>query len=150
LKYLLFAGAPNTGKTESILELAKHIRDVFGYKEVKNTIPEKGDFHCVLEKLNKKVLIQSDTDLISCVRKLKRFYDDNKDVNLIITSVRDIVDSMRYRLEREMNMSEEDTIVEIPLGKVRRGNNREECISWYTNNIQKIAQRIIRFEPFNL
>ena len=150
MKYLFFGGAQNTGKTESILQLARKLRDDFDYKEIYKVIPERGDFQCILKKKNNKVLIQSDTDLPGCIKRLKKFYDENTDVDVVITSIRDIVDPMRYRLEKEMNITSKDYTFEIPLGKVKRGRNREKCKIWYLELVQKLVKIIIKSEPFNL
>ncbi|MDA3886870.1 MAG: hypothetical protein PF638_14880 [Candidatus Delongbacteria bacterium] len=151
MKYLFFGGAPNTGKSESILKLAKKMRDEFDYKEIYKVIPERGDFQCILEKANIKVLIQSDTDTPGCIKKLKKFYSENTDIYLIITSIRDIVDPMRNLLKKEMNISNEDYTFEIPLGRVtRRWNKRVNCISWYLDSVQKLAIEVVESKPLSI
>lgn len=151
MKYLFFGGAQSTGKTKSITRLKdKLIGEDFNYKlKDYNSLPNE-DFQCILEKDGKKVLMHSCTDLKYCIDAFFNFYCQNKDVDVVIISIRDEVDPMRKILLDKLSPAPFDYIFEIPLGKVRRGETRGKCIEWYNEKIDKLALQVIENEPFNL
>jgi hypothetical protein len=150
MKYLLFGGAPNTGKTESIYRLTKKLIDTKGYLVINGEEPSSNsDFQCIIEKDGRSVLIHTHTDLPGCIDQLVEFKSNNKDISIIISSVRDESDYLRDRLFDELSILTNDYF-EIPLGKVKRGESRSECIEWYLTGIEKLALKIVEMEPFNL
>ena len=150
MKYFLFAGAANTGKTESIYRLTKKLIENKKYEILKGEFPDTiKDFSCILIKRDFRILIHSYTDLPGCIKELKEFYQNNSHINLIITATRDKSDYMRNRLFNELDISL-DNIFEIPLGKVKRGMSRQLCIDWYLDSIEILALKIVEMSPFNL
>jgi hypothetical protein len=151
MKYLFFGGAPSTGKTGSITRLTDKLINEYGYTIIEGFFPNNGkDFQCIIEKDWKKVLIHTYTDNHTCINAFFNFYAQHKDVDTIIISIRDEVDYMRKVLWDRLSPTASDHVFEIPLGKVRRGDTRNDCLKWYSERIDKIALQIIKIDPFIL
>jgi len=149
MKYLFFGGARNTGKTKSIFQLANYLIVVKGYEVISGKIYDTPrDFQCVIEKDNRKVLIQSYSDDIKCIKAFSEFLKKNAGVEIVIIAIRDNSDRMRSKLFEAIGHI--DYELEIPLAKVKRGNSRENCLKWYLDNIEKLSEQIIVSDPFNL
>ncbi|MGV6862637.1 MAG: hypothetical protein ACWA41_12770 [Putridiphycobacter sp.] len=151
MKFLLFGGARDTGKTEIIYRLANFLTQR-GYTIEAGEIPiEIKDFKCVLKGKKGTVLIHSYTDDVKSIKALCDFYGINVTVNIVITSIRNQGDYMRWRLIKDFPIDfENDTFVEIPLGKVVRGEMRRENIKWYLRAVEMLSQRIVLAPPFEL
>ncbi len=151
MKYIIFSGTRDTGKTKSVYRLTKKLISQDNYTVISGHFPNIiKDFKCILEKGHTRILIHSYTDNHACINALDNFYSDNNNVSHIITTARDIVDPMRSRLFNVLKISDKDNLFEIPLGKVRRGPTREECIKWYLGSIEELAYKIVKSSLFNL
>ncbi|WP_298157167.1 hypothetical protein [Flavobacterium sp.] len=158
MKYLLFSGAPGTGKTGSIARLAdmliitKRFRVVSGHYPP--IVPQK-DFRVILEGLdNRKNLIRiylnSATDTKKIIKDCKAFYDANQPVDIIVSSIRDVF-SVRTDFFAIMKVNNAtDYLLELPLGKVRRGTHRTLCLVWYEQKLDILVKHILESNPFNL
>jgi len=150
MNYLLFGGAMNTGKSESVYKIAYYLENTKKYTPRFISVPSSfGDFQCILEKDEKVILIQSGTDQVNQIKELKRVKELNKDITHIITAIRNEGDNMRIRFEQILEINSRDYIFEIPLGKVIEGKNRGTNIVWYLERIFNVAKEIIKNLPFN-
>jgi len=152
MKFLLFGGARNTGKTESISRLTENLINK-GYKEIysKTIVNKYCDFQCVLQGKEKTILIHSHTDNIYSIKKLIEFYKSFDKIDIVITSIRNMDDGMRKNLKEMFPIDFlEDEVVEIPLAKVVSGKTRGRNIVWYLDKIEKLTLKLIELEPFEL
>lgn len=158
--YLLIAGAPNTGKTETVYDIGALLSN-FGYQPTSGIFvtPRPApvtDFTCIMDGVNingaaRKVLVNSPSDLTGNIENLKRWIDDNPAVDVIITSVRDGVDPMRIYMFSHLAINPAtDTVIEIPLAKITRKNNFPATLNWYRTSIINLLAGIIRQPALNL
>lgn len=155
---LLFGGAPNVGKSETIFRLANRLVSV-GFRIVNGSIPASfNDFRVVLEGTNKtgtdiKIIINSATDTVDIINNFKNFYDSNGgSYDIMISSVRDHNFWPRNNFFRIMNInSTKDFILEIPLAKItRRDSNKIVALNWYEEQIDALVKHTLSNTPFNL
>ena len=150
MNYLLYGGARNTGKSQSIYRITNFLIDIKNYTLIDGVFPSKFlDFTCVLEKGDNKILIQSGTDTVKLIIELKRQRDINKGITHIITANRNKSDYMRGRFSQILDIKPTDYVFEIPLGKVVRGNTRNINLNWYLEGILNISKKIIKIPKFN-
>ncbi|MDW7692725.1 hypothetical protein R9C00_11675 [Flammeovirgaceae bacterium SG7u.111] len=150
MNYLLFGGARDTGKSESVYNLANHLVRNLSYSVRSGNLPNSyAEFQCIIEKNDNVILIQSYTDLVQNIKSLKGIFNSNPDITHIITANRNEGDYMRQRFRNIMNITSNDYVFEIPLGKVISGNTREINIKWYLKGILKVAIGISNQSPFS-
>ena len=171
MKCLLFAGAPNTGKSQSNYHLAKYLINDKGYnfknpeegfieideqgkktlngKPIENIHNDKNPSKDVAGLLvndsntSKSILFHSYVDSDDCLNQLKKRIQKNKDAYLLITSIRNESDKMHEKtneLLKEMGIIDK---IEIPLGKVVKGKNRDADVNWYLNSIHTLSKNLI-------
>jgi len=149
MKGLFFGGARNTGKTESIYRLTKYLEETKAYSVIAGrTYITLHEFQCILKKDHKKILIHSYSDDIRSINNFAKFYKENAPVDILIIAIRDESDNLRNQLFKTIGVL--DFKLEIPLGKVKRGESRELSIEWYLNEIEQISKHIIESKPFNV
>ena len=152
--YLLIGGAPSVGKTEAITRIAELLRRI-NFTPIAGTFPPtQKDFRVVMEGIDKngkriRILINSATDNEQLISKLKSFYDENDSVDFVISSVRDVF-GIRDALFSIMNIRANDTVIEIPLGKVRTGVNRPVALEWYQNRLDNLIALTLSNSPFEI
>ena len=159
MKYLLFGGAPNTGKTGSITRLAALLITTKGFSVTVNwnypPTSTNRDFRVILEGLDNKknlirIYINSATDTKKIIQDCKNFYDANHSIDIVISSIRDIFSARTdfFNIMKVNNST--DYILELPLGKVRRGNHRPLCLNWYEQKLDNLVKNVIENDPFSL
>lgn len=159
MKYLLFGGAPNTGKTGGITRLAELLITTKGFSVTANwnypPTSTNRDFRVILEGLDNKknlirIYINSATDTRKIIQDCKKFYDANHSIDIVVSSIRDIF-SARIDFFNIMKVNNStDYILELPLGKVRRGNHRPLCLKWYEQKLDQLVKNVIENNPFSL
>ncbi|GHC66579.1 hypothetical protein [Ulvibacter litoralis] len=150
MNYFLFGGARDTGKSKSVYNIANFLINTRGYKVRSGSFPAKySEFWCIIVKDDKVILIQSYTDLVKTIKDLKKVRDSNKDITHIITANRNEGDHMRSRFRKILNITTNDYVFEIPLGKVISGKTRSANIVWYLDGVLRIAKEITNNTPFN-
>ncbi len=158
MNYLLFGGAPQTGKTSSITRIVDYLINQKGYVIVNqfNYLPSQNtvDFKVILEKKsklnNKRIYVNTASDTKRIIKDCKHFLNNNTPVDIIVSSVRDKY-SPRTNFFKIMNVNMNlDYVLEIPLGKVSRGKNRLNCLNWYNTKIDEITQKILDTNPYNV
>jgi len=158
MNYLLFGGAPATGKTSGITRITRTLINVKGFVVISGTFPPLAphiDFRIILEgfdsnKTKIRIYINSATDTKKIIQDCKKYHDLHQPVHIIISSVRDIF-SIRTDFFSIMKINNTiDYICEIPLGKVRRGKHRVLSLNWYETKIDKIVIDLLEATPFNL
>jgi len=155
--YLLIGGAQSVGKTQTIIRTADYLLNN-GFKLKEGIYPNaKKDILILIEGLDKaknkiRIIINSGTDTIYLIQKLKNFYDDNLPIDFIISSVRDDGAFPSREFYKIMNISQPtDTVIEIPLAKItRRGVHTNPAISWYEDTIDKLIKHVLSNNPFNV
>jgi hypothetical protein len=159
MKYLLFGGAPNTGKTGSITRLAALLINTNGFSVISNwnypPTPANSDFRVILEGLDNnknliRIYLNSATDTEKIIQECKNFYDASQRVDIIVSSIRDI-HGLRSEFLNTMKINNSiDYILEVPLAKVRQGKNRGLCLKWYEQKIDELVIIALKNAPFNL
>jgi hypothetical protein len=154
---LLLGGAESVGKSSAIFEIAYFLHHSKGYHITAGTLPSTPiDFRVVLEGNNSqnkhvRIIINSATDTTKIINDFKKFYTLNGNYDILISSVRDDGFRTRTIFFKIMGIGlPKDFILEIPLGKVRRGSRRTTAITWYTEKLKTLSEHILVYPPFNL
>ena len=150
MKYLLFEGAANTGKTSAVIRIANHLVNNFNYQVVAgNTIPSvqsKKDFYSLMENstTRKRIVVNSPSDYITVIDDFKCFYDNNQPVDIVISSCRE-EKYLREHFYTSFNINDSDDVVVIPLGKITRRNEnlKKQSMKRYKECIDSLAQRFL-------
>ncbi|MDR1124309.1 MAG: hypothetical protein LBL61_07020 [Elusimicrobiota bacterium] len=150
MKYVLISGAQSVGKSETVFRLANHLVKNKGYIDINNAIPQQQeDFFAILEKNGMFIAIKSGADYSAI--HFKQFCNkSNKPINLIISAIRDEIDPLYKDFYDCFNISNNDYVLEIPLGKVRRGVQRKPALDWYRKTIDNLLQMSIEKTPFSI
>ncbi|MEZ7516092.1 hypothetical protein [Flavobacterium frigidarium] len=159
MKFFVISGAPNTGKTTAINNVAEWLTsgvittDIYGKLLpifLPNTKGKYSDFSIVIISHGKKIIIPSATDDRPWMNKLIEKIKQNPDAEIVITSCRDI------DLEREYFLTNlrpyASFLLESPLGKITR-KNKERLVAaqkWYKNTLILMHQHILSNNPYNL
>ena len=154
---LLIGGAQSVGKTEAVFRLTQNLL-ANGFNVTAGTVPATvADFTAILEGSNKsgqqiRILVNTATDTVSIINRLRQFYDNNGIVNILISSIRDHDSWPRAAFFRIMNISPATNhITEFPLAKItRRGTQFQKALSWYIQNIDPLIRRTLSLAPFNV
>ena len=168
MKCLLFAGAPDTGKSSSISLLAKYLIKQEGFKlfdfdqefkslvEGKFTEEKKGedtitDVAGILIKDKTAIIIQSYNDDLKTLKGLIWRISVSKEIltnlgieNMIVISAnRNRTDRIHEKTIKNLSDEGIEQIVEIPLGRMIRGKKRDADVNWYLNSIQTLSKNLI-------
>ncbi len=156
MENLLIGGAPSVGKSETIYRLANRLIGK-GFVVVAGSIPTTfNDFKIVVEGINineKKIriIINSPTDTVAIINDFKSFFNANGNYDILISSIRDNDFWPRRDFFRIMGISENENLVEIPLGKItRRGRNFSVALDWYKVKIDKLIDHTLSNKPFEI
>jgi hypothetical protein len=168
MKYLLFGGAPNVGKSGAVYRTANYLISK-GYKVIDGSIPatftsppSPPEFFAILEGVNQKgkttrIAVNSGTDSAPKVKEFKTFLDKALNhigqIDIIITSIRDDFEPANPKNERNMmkkilGIVAADFLLEIPLGKVRGGSGRPNALVWYEGTVDTLTQYVLDKYPF--
>ncbi|RYF26788.1 MAG: hypothetical protein EOO42_00600 [Flavobacteriales bacterium] len=156
MKYLLFGGAPNVGKSESIYRLALHLLTI-GFTDVHSSVPTIfSDFRAILTGIDKngklvRIIFNSATDTPGLIKAFKDFYDLNGSYDILVSSIRDDDFWPRKDFFSIMGISPTSTdITEIPLAKITRRNDFQMALDWYIEKLDKLTLHILANTPFEL
>lgn len=91
MKYLLFEGASNVGKTAATIRCANNLINNQGYVCVNGNVPTAGskkDFKAVLENANaksgaKRIIVNSASDYQEILDECKNFADSNTPYDIV-------------------------------------------------------------------
>ncbi len=148
MKYLLFEGSTNVGKTNAIIRFAHNLLSNHGYSCIVGKIPAIGsgkDFQAVLEKAKssdglKKVIINSASDTTDIINDALSFTNANSPYDAIISSCRE--ESYLYKhFYTVFNISNSDKVFEIPMAKINHRNVslKQHGMKWYKEKTDKLA-----------
>lgn len=162
MNYLLFGGQPNSGKTSAVSRLANTLISVpFSFNVIEGTFPPaRGtDFLILIERkisgMSQFILINSPSDTALPINNLKNLIDKHvdKNIDLVISSVRDI-NWERTHFFSTLKINQTDAnIFEIPLARVtRKGTSGlfTPSINWYEATLDRHVNFTITNPPFNL
>lgn len=145
MKYLLFEGSSNVGKTTAIIRFANNLVNKHGYFCVNGNIPAAGsnkDFKAVLENTNaKRIIVNSASDYLETLDECKSFVDSNKPCDIIISSCRMEQDLYSYFFKIFSVDNSTDKIFEIPMAKINHRNQalKKHAMKWYKDKIDALA-----------
>lgn len=157
MKFLVISGAPDTGKTTAINNIALWltrgviITDIDG-----NPLPtflpdpngEYWDFSIVIILNGRKLIIHSATDDLNNMDALIEKIILHPDTEIVITSCRDIYWERNYFIHNIRPFS--TFFLESPLGKITRRNDFQLADSWYKSSLLDLHQHILINNPYNL
>ncbi|MDN3621391.1 hypothetical protein QWY81_18145 [Polaribacter undariae] len=154
---LLIGGAQNVGKSETIYKIANNLVGK-GFIAIAGSIPPAfDDFTVVLKGFDKKgqkvnVIITSATDTTDIIKNFKKFFDENGNYDILISSVRDDDFYPRKQFFDIMGINPNDkNLVEIPFAKItRRGGNFAVALNWYSEKTEKLIIHTLNNNPFNI
>jgi len=155
MKHLVFTGPPNSGKTTLIGNLARQFSEQAEYSIIEyNSIfpdvehdgayhlPDGRDFYILLQNNGKYVLFFSWGDIPSAIDKLAKLLSQLAEIGmspyLVIMSSRDASDWLYNHTEQMLGLNQHNKI-EIPLGRMVRGNRRNQAVEWYLNSIMELV-----------
>ncbi|HRB71513.1 MAG TPA: hypothetical protein PK776_06655 [Flavobacterium sp.] len=172
---LLLGGAPNVGKTGTIIRLYFDLLDRLNintlqdqkklpqevHKTPKGKIPN--DFMWILEIQDQehktiRIIINTAADDTKSINAFKKFFDDNfgeKGYDILISPIRDDFNkpNSRYRnlfLTKIPINNTGDFILEIPCGEANINGVRRTALEWYQDKIDDLIEHILKNAPFNL
>ncbi len=147
MKYLLFEGSSNVGKTSAIIRMANKLVSRYGYNCI-GTIPTSGcncDFKAVLERTLKngdtrRILVNSASDTPKIIDAFKDYASCNGPYNMIISSCRE-EDFLYNYFCKTFSISNEDIVLEIPMAKINHKNEslKQKGMKWYKDKIDHLA-----------
>lgn len=149
MKYLLFEGASNVGKTTAIIRFANSLINNHGYVCVNGNVPAAGsnkDFKAVLKNVNaksgaKRIIVNSASDYPETLDECKSFADSNKPYDIVISSCRMEQDLYSYFFKIFSVNNSTDKIFEIPMAKINHRNQalKKHSMRWYKDKIDNLA-----------
>lgn len=157
MKFLVISGAPETGKTTAINKIAQWLTNGVITTDVNGTIlpsflPDSlgkyGDFSIIIILGNRKIIIHSATDDKKCMNQLKEKIKLHPDIEIVITSCRDIKWERDYFISNIRPFSK--FYLESPLSKITRRNDFILADNWYKDTLFKMHQHILSNNPYNL
>ena len=157
MKFFVISGAPSTGKTTAINNIAQWLTtgviktDIYG-QLLPSFLPDANgnyyDFSIVIIIKEKKIIIHSASDDTSKMDALIEKIKQNPDTEIVITSCRDIY------LERDYftaNIRPYATFfLESPLGKITRRNDFTLADDLYKDILLQMHQHILSNNPYYL
>ncbi|MBE6348641.1 MAG: ATP-binding protein [Spirochaetaceae bacterium] len=151
-KFIFISGAPNTGKSTTLKELYKFLKNTKKFKETKSKIIANDEGMFILEGYNNKgksikILINYPSDTVSIIDSVFEFYEKNKPFDIVITSIRDMYCERDCLLE---TFKINEDFIELPLAKVTRKNDKEIACKNYYERVFTLAKSILALPPFNL
>lgn len=158
MKFLVVAGAPDTGKTTAINKIAEWItiRGSITTQTNGTSLPfflpnSKGkyqDFSIVIIYRDVKIIIHSATDDLFNMNVLIEKIKQNPDTEIVITSCRDIYWERDYFTANIKPFA--TFFLESPLGKITRRNDFMLADNWYKDTLLDIHHLILSNNPYNL
>ncbi|WP_312364261.1 hypothetical protein [Sphingobacterium sp.] len=173
MNFFIISGAPNTGKTSVLNVLANEflnhvyvgrLQNILNYDILNtptNTLPtfainnhgKYDDISVIAEFGNKKVLFHSATDDFACIDKLRQIILLHSDIDIIITSCRDIdyPGNERTLLQKLINPTK-DFVIEVPRGRISRTKNTNKTLAnvWLLNSSMNLYLYLLGQSPFSL
>jgi GTPase SAR1 family protein len=158
MKYLVFAGPGDVGKTTIIGRMARSLISQ-GFKVVDegiSTMPDNSgyglpkklhdDFYVLLEKNGKFIVLYSWGDnekvITWLANYLKELYDRGLRIFLVIMATRDGSEGLYNFTSRVIGLDNSNRI-EIPMGRMVRGTRRSPGLDWYVNSLSNIIEASI-------
>jgi|688.fasta_scaffold01664_7 hypothetical protein len=157
MKFLVISGAPQTGKTTAINNIAQRLTNGVISTDVNGTIlpsflPDSAgkywDFSIVINLRGRKIIIHSASDDVNCMNQLIEKIKQNPDTEIVITSCRDIYWERDYFTANVRPFA--NFFLESPLGKITRRNDFNLADDWYKDTLFEMHQHILSNNPYNL
>jgi hypothetical protein len=149
MKYILIGGAQSVGKTGTIYRLAKYFLNCKGFIDVLPSVPKtQRDFTAILDGKDKngekiRIAVNSATDTPDIIQSFKELLDRNKDISMVISSIRDDNFYPRKEFFHIIGITEDDIDFELPLAKItRKGKNRNMALKWYKKTIDIFLKKL--------
>ena len=149
MKYLLFEGGQNVGKTTAIIRFANSLINNHGYVCVNGNIPVAGstkDFKAVLENANaksgaKRIIVNSASDYPKTLDECKSFADSNLPYDIVISSCRMEKKLYSYFFKIFSVNNSIDKVFEVPMAKINHRNQalKNHAMKWYKDKIDSLA-----------
>lgn len=153
MKYLLFEGSSNVGKTTAINRFAHNLISNYGYSCIVGAIPginSKNDFQVVLENKTaktgkKRIVINSASDYASTIDCVKEFCDNNGSCDVLISSCRE-EKKLYDHFFKVFSISSNDKVFELPMAKISHRNAilRKNGIKWFKEKVDILADFLFR------
>lgn len=156
MNYLFLSGATDTAKTFVLDSLEMDIQNM-GITCIIRQPTSNGDFVSLLQHDidGRYILINSASDIQASLEDLIHFVDTectpcNIKLDTIITSLRDSTYPQRQSFLNYFNISLNDAIVDIPMGRPRTGLQRAGSRIFLTHTTLNLIKHILHLSPFNL
>ncbi|WP_169779997.1 hypothetical protein [Campylobacter curvus] len=153
---LLIGGAPNTGKTTLIAQIKGEFEKA-GFQIIDKI--ENGQINvdftvCFMSKSldgkDVKIILNPPSDDRSSIDNCYGFMEKHKPFGIFISSIRDIGETKNYFDDKILKKFSFSNILQIPLAKTTRRNEKENASKWYKDTNLKLAKHILANSPFNL
>lgn len=148
MKYLLFEGSSNVGKTAAINRFAHNLISNYVYDCIVGILPginSKSDFQVILENKSVKngknrILINSASDYTGIIDCVKTFCDSNAPCDVIVSSCREERRLYNYFFNA-FSISSNDKVFELPMAKInhRDATLKKGGIKWFKEKVDVLA-----------
>jgi len=174
MNFLILSGAPNTGKTSIINQLADellntkyvgHLNLIIDYSNMnspsynlpsfsKNSNGKYNDICVLVEIGTRKVIFHSASDDRQCIDMLAEMLKQHSNVDTVITTCRDIDqprDERSYMYNKVINPYN-SFLLEIPRGRISRTNpnNFSNALLWYETQTLTLCRHNLSQAPYYL
>ena len=161
-KFLLISGASDTGKSTVIGCIDNYLRNDKKFVEQNRFKITQDENAFILEGVDNtgtkiRIFINYPADNTTIINKVYSCYDKEKtSCDIVISSIRDM-DWERDEVLKIFNIIKHDTteipdpiIVEIPIAKITRRNNRTKILQDYHSRVFKLAKNVLSSSLFNI
>ena len=153
MKYLLFEGSSNVGKTTAINRFAHNLISKYSYNCVVGNLPPVGskkDFQIVLENKNsnngkKRVMVNSASDSTDIIDSAKVFCNSNTPYDVIVSSCREEVNLYNHFFT-VFSISPNDKLFELPMAKINHRNPtlKAHGMKWFKDKVDILADYLFQ------
>ena len=162
MKFLVYTGAQDSGKTSSVWRLAHHFERI-GFdldpNGVDSNFPDeyqvpvdRVDFYCLLLRGESYILCSTYSDYKKNLVWFKNYMialeRQGIKVNLVVMTSRDPLDDLFEYTQTTIGLMTENSVI-IPLARMSPEQVRERSIPWYMNSVFDLVVERILPQLFN-
>jgi glycosyltransferase involved in cell wall biosynthesis len=161
MKYLVYTGTQDSGKTSSVWRLAHHFLGI-GFELDPNGLdtnhPDqygvpviREDFYCLLKRNENYILCSTYSDYKKDLVWLKNYIafleDKGMKINLVVMTSRDPMDDLFEFTQATVGLTDDNRVV-IPLARMSPESVRNRSIVWYMDSVFNLVVNRVLLQLF--